>query len=159
MLSFTNIVSMITNILDEASHRERAAWLALTATAAAFGPYFVWMSIHPPTAPLPDLRTMATLVVAVVVQVIILVAGHIWFAVARPADARAPADERDRAIEARSIRSAYYVLISGVVMVGCVLPFSMTDWRLINAAIAVVVLAETTHYGLVVWSYRRGIHG
>jgi len=150
-------MSAISNIIDAASHRERAAWLSLIAMAAAFGPYFTWMAIHPPSAPLPDLSTMATFVAAVVVQVIILAVGHAWFALARPDDARAPADERDRAIELRSTKAAYYVLITGIVLVACVMPFSVSGWKLINAAIAAVVLAEFVHYTLVVWSYRRGV--
>jgi hypothetical protein len=124
--------------------------------SVSYGPYFTLMALQPPTAPLPDLRTMAAFAVTVIVQVIVLAIGHAWLALVRPAEARAAADERDRAVELRSVKVAYLVLITGMILVGVVLPFSSSGWKLINSAIAAIVLAEIAHYGLVVWSYRRG---
>ena len=71
----------------------------------------------------------------------------------------APADERDRAISRRSLGAAYYVLIAGVILVGCVMPFQSAGWRLINAAVAAIVLAEVVRYGVAAYCYRRGFHG
>ena len=55
----------------------------------------------------------------------------------------------------RSISSAYYVLIAGMIVVGCVMPFSASGWSIINAALVMIVAAEVVHYGVVVLSYRR----
>jgi uncharacterized membrane protein len=87
--------------------------------------------------------------------VIILSAGHIYLALRRPQEARTPPDERDRAISTRSITAAYYVLIVGMIIVGCVMPFSSGGWRIINAAVFMIVLAELVHYGATVFSYRQ----
>jgi len=122
----------------------------------SYGPYFTLMALRPPTAPLLDLRTMGAFAVTVVVQVLVLGVGHAWLALARPEEARAEADERDRAVELRSMKIAYLVLITGVILVGVVMPFSSSGWKLINSAIGAIVLAEIAHYGFVVWSYRRG---
>ena len=156
MLNIIDIMSMIPSILESTSHRERAAWLHLVAMSVSYGPYFTLMALHPPTAPLPDLRTMGAFAVTVIVQVIVLAVGHAWLALVRPAEARAAADERDRAVELRSMKVAYLVLMTGMILVGVVMPFSSSGWKLINSAIAAIVLAEIVHYGLVVWSYRRG---
>ena len=147
---------MIYSILESTSHRERAAWLHLVAISVSYGPYFTLMTLQPPAAPLPDLRTMGAFAVTVIVQVIVLGVGHAWLALARPAEARAAADERDRAVELRSMKVAYLVLMTGMIFVGVVMPFSSSGWKLINSAIGAIVLAEIAHYGWVVWSYRRG---
>ena len=72
-----------------------------------------------------------------------------------PEDARVPPDERDLAIVRRSISSAYYVLIGGMIVVGCVMPFNSGGWSIINAALLMIVAAELVHYGVVIASYRR----
>lgn len=55
----------------------------------------------------------------------------------------------------RSISTAYYVLIAGMILVGCVMPFNSGGWTIVNAALLMIVLAEVVHYGVVVVSYRR----
>jgi hypothetical protein len=55
----------------------------------------------------------------------------------------------------RSIRSAYYLLIVGMILVGCVMPFHSSGWAIINAALFMIVAAELVHYSVVVFSYRR----
>jgi len=52
-------------------------------------------------------------------------------------------------------RAAYGVLIAGMILVRCVMPFNSSGWRIINAALAMIVLAEVVHYVTVVISYRR----
>jgi hypothetical protein len=92
----------------------------------------------------------------VIAQMLILGVGHFVLRRIAPEDARTPADERDRAIERRSRRVAYYVLIVGVIQAGVVLPFYATGWTIVNAAVAAIVVAEAVHYGMTVRSYRRG---
>jgi len=140
-------------------YREKVAWLSLVAIAVTFGPYFAMLALAPPPeAPLPNLRLMRLFGATVVAQALILGAGHLVFRLRAPDDARAPADERDRAIERRSVRVAYYVLITGIILVGCIMPFNAIGWTLVNAAVAAIVVAELVHYGIAVWSYRRGWH-
>ena len=68
-------------------------------------------------------------------------------------------DERDRAIARRAGNSAYYVLMVGVILVGVVMPFSEPAWKIINAALLSLVVAEAVRYILIILSYRRGWHG
>jgi hypothetical protein len=46
------------------------------------------------------------------------------------------------------------VLIAGMILVGCIMPFSSTGWTIVNAAILWIVAAEVVHYSIVVASYR-----
>jgi uncharacterized membrane protein len=92
---------------------------------------------------------------AVVLQVIILAAGHAYLRLAWREDAGLPADERDREIERRAITWAYYVLIAGMIVVGFVTPFTSHGWGIVNAALLIVVAAEAVHYAGIGLSYRR----
>jgi hypothetical protein len=140
----------------EMPYREKTAWLSLIAMAVAFGPYFAIVAARSvPGGPLPNLRQLGLFAVAAVVQMLILGLGHFYLGRRSPEDARTPPDERDRAIMRRSISSAYYVLIFGMILVGCVMPFNSSGWTIINTAIVMIVAAELVHYGVVVFSYRR----
>lgn len=139
------------------SHRERVAWLSLIAMALTFGPYFILTAIDPPMEALPDLSALARLAITTVSQAALLGAGYLFLRYRFPEDAAAPADERDRAIGHRSLHTAYIVLIVGMILVGCVMPFHSSGWELINAAVFMIVVAEVVHNGAAVWGYRRGL--
>ena len=141
------------------SYREKFAWLSLLAIAVTYGPYFVLTALKPPPAGvLPNLEQLAFFGMIAVTQVVILVAGRGVLALGTPKEERGPADERDRAIELRASRIAYYVLIGGVIWAGVVLPFVSSGWQIVNTALAAIVIAEVVQHGLTVRGYRRGWH-
>jgi uncharacterized BrkB/YihY/UPF0761 family membrane protein len=124
--------------------------------------YTVYFTIVGPTAGFGEARMVdiiwsfgrvaAALAVAMIV-------GAIAIAVTATKEASASADERDRAIARRGATIGYYVLIVGMVIVGVVMPFSEAPWKIVNAALLAIVLAEVTHQAVVLLSYRRGRHG
>ncbi|MGD0269667.1 MAG: hypothetical protein ABSB14_11430 [Candidatus Sulfotelmatobacter sp.] len=137
------------------SYREKIAWLSLIAMAFAYGPYFVLVARGPsPWEPWPHLHPLGLFALVSIVRMLILGAGYLYLRIGSPREERPPLDERDRAIEQRSISAAYYVLIAGMILVGCVMPFSSTGWTIVNAAIFWIVAAEVVHYSVVVASYR-----
>lgn len=137
-------------------YREKTAWLSLIAMAVAFGPYFAIVEASSHSRPSgASLRQLGLFAVAAVVQMAILGLGHLYLNRGSPGEARTPLDERDITIMRRSISFAYYVLIGGMILVGCVMPFNSSGWTIVNAALAMIVLAEVAHYGVVVMSYRR----
>ena len=140
------------------AYREKTAWLSLLGLAVAFGPYFLLVAVDPPTAALPDLDAMRRFGIAAAGFALVRGAGHLVLRFTAPADERGRPDERDHAIARRSLGIAYPLLIVGMIVVGCVMPFSASGWKLINTAVLVVVLAEVAHYGVAVWCYRRGWH-
>ena len=138
------------------SYREKTAWLSLIAMAVTFGPYFVLVASGGlPAESMPNLRQLGSYAVVAVVQMLILGAGHLYLRRVSGQEARTPPDERDIAIMRRSISWAYYALITGMILVGCVMPFNSNGWAIINAALFMIVAAEVIHYGVVVFSYRR----
>src|SRR5262245_48129279 len=136
-------------------YREKTAWLSLIAMAVTFGPYFVVTAVRSLPPDVPNLHQLALFGATTIVQLIILGAGHLYLRQESPQEARTPLDERDRAIMIRSISTAYYVLIAGMIVVGCMMPFTSRGWDIVNAAILMIVAAEVVHYSVVVVSYRR----
>ena len=137
-------------------YREKIAWLSLGAMALTFGPYFVLVATGIlPSRPMPDLPQLGLYGLTALLSVVLLIAGRLYLRSGAPEEARIRPDERDRAIEHRSIRFAYYVLIGGMILVGCVMPFQSSGWEIIHAALFMMVAAEVVHQSVVVFSYRR----
>ncbi|MBM3264487.1 MAG: hypothetical protein FJY97_13815 [candidate division Zixibacteria bacterium] len=138
------------------SYREKIAWLSLIAMTVTFGPYFtiVAAGILPEEA-LPNLRQMGLYAVVAFVQMVILGVGHLYLRRQSPQEVRLPPDERDQAIMRRSTTYGYYILILGMIQVGCIMPFYSNGWKIVNTAIFMIVAAEMVRYGVVVFSYRR----
>jgi hypothetical protein len=138
------------------SYREKLAWLMLTSIVLTFGPYFAMVGAdYIPEEPMPNLRQLALYGAAAIARMLILGIGYIYLRRAFPAEARMPADERERAIEHRAMSFAYYVLMAGMILVGGVMPFISSGWTIVNTAFFMLALAELVSHGFVVYSYRR----
>ena len=137
-------------------YREKLVWLSLAALAVAFVPYFTYVAVTPAASEgLPNVRQLAFYALAAGVQVAVLLVGRFVLAAQSGSDAKLPPDERDTAIRLKGIRVAYFVLITGVILVGVVMPFSASGWEIVNAALFMIVLAETVSYAVAAYSYRR----
>lgn len=135
--------------------REKQAWLALSVMVVAYGAYFSLV-----TASEQSMLDMLLLFGGVAIaQAVVMIVGSTLLAVQAGKEARAKADERDRAIDRRGTRIAYFVLLTGMIVVGVIMPFSKQGWQITNAALLALVAAEIVRYGVVVASYRRGWHG
>ena len=64
-------------------------------------------------------------------------------------------DERDRAIDRQATRTAYFILLTGMIVVGMVMPFNRGGWQIVNTALLVIVLTETVRQALILIGYRR----
>lgn len=137
--------------------REKIAWLSLVSMITAYGVYFVLATTamqHGATT----LRLLGYLAAVLVIQAVVVAAASVAIAFASGAEAQGAADERDRAIARRGAAAAYFVLMVGIISVGCVMPFRDRGWTIINAALFALLVAEVVRYGIIVASYRRGWH-
>lgn len=139
--------------------REKIARLALTTMIAAYALYFYLIGNAEAAGDRKLVDIVMTFGPIAVGQALVVIIGSILIAMTSTPDARAPADERDRAISRRGASFGYYVLLVGVILVGIVLPFSETPWKIVNAALAAIVLSEIVRYSVVLLSYRRGWNG
>jgi hypothetical protein len=137
-------------------YREKTAWLSLAAMAITFVPYIALVSAGSGRAePLPNVRQLVLFGVTAVLQLLIMGIGYLLLSRQAPDEARTPPDERDRAIMQRSMSVAYYVLMTGTGLVGIVMAFNASGWKIIHAAIFMIVAAEVVRYSVTVASYRR----
>ncbi len=136
--------------------RERFAWVWLTALVVVFSIYFAAISIMQPSPTVPGPLQLVMLSMATGVLAIAALGNHL---VGRLPGQRRNVplpDERDRLIEARSSAAAYYVLMAGMLLVGCVMPFNKSGWDIVHGALLAIAVAEIVHYGMIVFGYRRG---
>ena len=150
------------------SFREKSAWIGLLINIAVFGPYFLGVF-----APLGrgDLELdfgglLGTFIGACVLLVVLSIVFNIALAIH---DRNQPTDERDRAIEAKAFRVAYYVLVTSCFLAGFalfalgavsqlpVLERPAQAYALMSQVLLLgLVLAESAHYVTQVVFYRRG---
>ncbi len=136
-------------------YREKTAWLSLLAMLVVFIPYFTWAEMHPPAQEIPNLSQMGIYASASLSWMVILGIGHLFLRFKTPDEAKLPMDERDLAIAHTARKYAYGVLIAGMIVVGCVMPFTDTGWKIANTAIFMIILAECVFEVNVVRLYRK----
>jgi xanthine/uracil permease len=135
--------------------REKTAWLSLVGIVIAFGWYFGSLLFYfGPSGELPD-YSAALLIPTIILLTVVTVVAAIALALHRPADAQAPADERDRAISRRASALAYAVLLPALFVALALAAFFRTT-IVVNAVIAAVVLAEVVRCAVEIAGYRRG---
>lgn len=139
---------------DVMAQREQFAWVWLVTMLTTYTGYFTAVAILGETSFMTQIVLFA---ITATVQVAVIAAASLTLQLRGPGAPKA--DERDRAIEHRASASAYQVLILGMIVVGCLMPFTHGGWRLFHAAVFAIALAEIVRHALIVSCYRRGVHG
>ena len=137
-------------------YREKTAWLSLAAMVVAYGLYFTVVGsgfYH--NEPMPGMRQLSFFAAVSIARLLVLGAGYLVLLTTTEKADRTPPDERDLAITRRSMSAAYYVLISGMIYVGCFMPFTTTGWTIVNSALFMIVAAEIVRTSIIAFSYRR----
>ena len=138
--------------------KERTAWVWLACLVIAPSVYFVWgryLDLIPNNELLSRLANLAMPLVLMAVAALSVKLLNLKNA---RQEGKEILDERDQLIEARASAVAYQVLMAGMIVVGFVMPFSATQWELIDTAFFAIVLAEVVHSALILRAYRKGIH-
>jgi hypothetical protein len=132
--------------------REKSAWISLVSMCGIYGVYF-WSVIQagPRAGGFHFGGLLETIIALVVVQIGLSIA----VAIVTPKEAQAPRDERDKLIDLKATRIAYFGLASGVVLAcffGAFNPPIILD---INALLFVLVAAEVLRSSCQIVQYRR----
>lgn len=135
------------------SSLEKRAWLMLCSMLPPYLIYFTIQHFFP--ALVPDLPAhLICLAIVAGGHAVIYLGG--WLMIRRQESGiDLIEDERDQAIDGRATRAAYFLLITGMIVVGVVMPFGDSGWKIINSALLFIVAAETLRYTLIVLGYRR----
>jgi len=131
---------------------EKRAWLALCSMGPAYAVYFVIQAGFPALLPTMGTR-IACLAVVAGLHAIAYLAG--WLVIKRQERHEGFIDdERDRVIDGRATRVAYFALLAAMMLV-VVMPFDHEGWQIVNAALFFIVVAEMMRNALIVAGYRK----
>jgi hypothetical protein len=133
------------------SFQEKILWLMFVSLVGVFGVYFITVL---PTAAVDVMPHQVVLfVLAVVMLVILQIAGHIVIAIV---DRRTETDERDRLIGLKGARNASYVLATGVFLSLCAALLTKGNFLFTHVLLAFWVLAQLVEIGSQLFLYRHG---
>ena len=141
--------------------KERSAWVWLSAMVVFMGAYFIAVAaMKNLRIELSFFEQIAMLAAATLAMAAVVLADRMLAFIRNRGHEPDVADERDRSIEFRATRVAYFVLLAGMILVGCIMPLDPTknDWDVVNAALFYIVLAESVKQVLIVRGYRKGLH-
>jgi hypothetical protein len=136
-------------------YREKSAWICLITTLLIFVPYFGRVLQLYLDSQLNGTVLADYFLGALFAQAMLTIGAHILISVRSRQE---KADERDTAIEARSLRASYWVLTVGLwTLITCV-PAGRTLTPLFISQLLLLawVLGELAKYAAQVISYRRG---
>ena len=135
------------------SSLQKRAWLALWSMCPVYCIYFAFQ-IGLPGLLTTMLERIGLLALIASIHAVAYVSGLL---VIKRREAGEPLleDERDRTIDGRATRTAYFILLTGMIVVGMVMPFNNGGWELVNAALFFIVLTETARYALILLGYRQ----
>ena len=137
--------------------RERFACVWVAALVVVLGLYFAAVTMTHYTH--PDLSFLARVgMLAAALGTLGVIALGTWLYGRFHNRGEIAEDERDRFIEQRSSKVAYYVLMAGIIYAGMVMPFNHGGWEIVHAALFAIAIAEIVHGVMILVGYRRGWH-
>jgi hypothetical protein len=134
------------------SSLQNRAWLSLWGMCPAYIVYFA-LQIASPIWLTTLMERIACLAATTSVHAVVCITGLLVFKWRERGEGPL-SDERDRAIDTRATRIAYYALMTGTVLVGVVMPFNQGGWKIVNSALLAIVLAEVLRNALIVRGYQ-----
>jgi hypothetical protein len=140
------------------AYREKLAWLNL-ATLLLYPIYFAKVPASADLGPHQILYGLGWFAAVSIARLVVLGVGGLVLRRQTRASDRGKPDERDRAITHRGGAIAYGVMMAGFIMVGVMMPFVAQGWKIVNAALFAILIAEAVRLLTVILSYRRGWHG
>jgi hypothetical protein len=135
------------------SFREKSAWISLVSVGGIYAFYF-WSVFHSGAraSGFQYVGLLETVIALAVVQTTLMIAVSIF----APKEARAPRDEREKLIDLKATRFAYFVLAGSI---ACACFFRGFPRPIIfdaNALLFILVVAEILRSGCQIVQYRRG---
>ena len=137
-----------------ASFEEKSVWIQLVSMVAALGAYFVIAAVMVSNGTTALGPFVPLFIVAVVLLVVVLAAGHIVLAIASRPEGR---DERDRLIGWRAESNSSWVLAAGVLAAITGLIVSAESVWIAHLLLLSLFASEVAKYLLQLLYYRRGL--
>ena len=150
--------------------REKMLWASAATTVVIWGWYF-WGFVSALEAPIFNVGAeLGKFLFAVVALVVVQVVAAIVLALSSPADAQAPADDRDREVALVAYRAAFVTLSVLIATLTVAAPMTIATapaWLagrspvlvpivISNALLVSLVIAELVRSATVLFLYRKG---
>ncbi len=136
------------------SFHEKSIWISLATISLIFGYYFVRVFKMVSQDQINVVESIVLLISVIVMVIVVEVVFHIILALrARPQIQ----DERDRLIELKATRNAYFVLVFGIFLPIACIAASVRPFIVAHVIMFVFVLSEIAQFLSQLFYYRRGI--
>ncbi len=136
------------------SIEEKSVWIQLASMVFVLGGYFAYAGSMMARGVTEMAAYVAPFIVAVVLMVIVLAAGHAVAAIVRKPEDR---DERDKLIAWRSESNASWVLGAGAFFAVVGLVFDIENVWTMQILLFSMFLSEVVKYAYQLVYYRRGV--
>jgi hypothetical protein len=148
------------------SYGERSAWARLVTTLAVYLPYFAYIANSIGSGEFSIGAVMEAFILAVICSIVLIIVVHAILVIRFGREQR---DERDTAIDARSLKVAYFFLVSifFTALCGIAVPLALATTAEVSALpgfllasqvmLLCFVLAEMVRFTTQIVGYRRGI--
>ena len=124
------------------SFREKSAWISLLLYLGVYG-YYAWRLYGAVAAGQAETIAYGNLLARLVVLLIIVQSVlHAAVAIAKPKDAMAPKDEREKLIDLKATQVAFYVASIGALGTCLAIALGAPSFYTVNGLFLAVVLAE-----------------
>lgn len=138
------------------SFREKTAWVTLCAIVAVSLMYLLHMPS--PFRPHPQLQVIHAMGMSILAYLLVEAVARALLRWRNPREAREPRDERERLIDLKAMRVAYYVLVAGS-LVAIFVTLHVAGAGAVAVGMAVFmafVLSQVVKHAARIVYYRRG---
>ena len=136
------------------SFHEKSIWISLITISLIFGYYFVRVFMMASQDEINVVENIVLLISVIVMVIIVEVVFHIIIALKDRPEAL---DERDRMIELKATRNAYFVLVFGIFLPMAGIAAQVRPFIVAHVIMFIFVLSEITKFLTQLFYYRRGI--
>ena len=136
------------------SFEEKSIWISLLTISLIFGYYFVRIFQMAFQDDINVAQSIVLLISVIVMVIIVEVVFHIIIALKDRPEAL---DERDRMIELKATRNAYFVLVFGIFLPMAGIAAQVRPFIVAHVIMFIFVLSEITKFLTQLFYYRRGI--
>ena len=138
------------------SFREKSTWISFVLLLAISIPFF-YQFVRIESGSMSSEGSFHLFLALVIVFIVGEILLHAIIAMQSPRDARAPKDERERLIDLKATRAAFFVLMTGALLVIVMVHFPVDRLEILQALLLSVVVAELTMLGARIVYYRRAV--
>ena len=136
------------------SFQEKSIWISLVTISLIFGYYFVRVFQIAFQDEINVIKNTVLLISVIVMVIIVEVVFHIILALRTRPEAK---DERDRLIELKATRNAYFLLVFGIFLSIGSIAASVSTFIMAHIIMFFFIISEIAKFLTQLFYYRRGI--